>query len=223
MTSKVLPTVKLKNIKPKVIKPKNKGTGAGGSNTNATGLSFEKKTSIEKKLNDENWKKEILNKNINGYCYNHTEEFTDETTGEKCEIKYTYVKQSGLKAYMKKNFGITIDKKPDEAFIIQCKDKYHIKILEKKNQNTDGSVEDKLKTGKFTRTEYDKILKKQSSTKNFDISYAFCISTFLANKFCSNKIKYNIIKEIMDEDDIKIFYGDESNYFDILFEWIKTI
>ena len=42
----------------------------------------------------------------------------------------------------------------------------------------------------------------------------------LQNKFESKQIKYKIIKEIMDEDDIKIFYGEDEKYFDILFNWI---
>jgi hypothetical protein len=57
----------------------------------------------------------------------------------------------------------------------------------------------------------------------FDVSYAFCLSLFLQNKLESNTPKYNIIKEIMIEDDIKIFYGEDDKYFDNLYEWINKI
>ena len=70
------------------------------------------------------------------------------------------------------------------------------------------------------------MIKKEVEDKkidfNFNISYAFCISTFLQNKFNSMQTKYNIIKEIMLEDDINIFYGEENNYFNQLLEWIKS-
>jgi hypothetical protein len=58
------------------------------------------------------------------------------------------------------------------------------------------------------------------NTNTFIIEYAFCISKFLQNKFESNNIKYNIIKEIMLEDNIKIFYGEDDNYLDIIYDWI---
>ena len=55
------------------------------------------------------------------------------------------------------------------------------------------------------------------------VSYAFCVSTFLQNKLESDLIKYKIYKEIMNEDNIKMFYGEDKNYFDDLLEWIKLI
>jgi hypothetical protein len=97
--------------------------------------------------------------------------------------------------------------------------------LEKKNQNVEGSVEDKLKTGQFNKKEYEKMLKKTIESKKYklNIYYAFCVSKFLQNKFESKQIKYINMLEIMKEDDIKIFYGEDKNYLDILYEWINTI
>ena len=57
----------------------------------------------------------------------------------------------------------------------------------------------------------------------FNISYAFCVNKFLENKLLSNQIKYNIINEIINEDNITIFFGDDDNYFDNLYEWINMI
>jgi hypothetical protein len=187
----------------------NKGTGAGGVNTTLNGSSFEIKTSIEDKLLKNNFIKIILNKN-NKYGYYF--EFDN----------IIYLTQSGFKLYFKLKFNITVYKYPDEAFLILNNNKYYLKILEKKNQNVAGSVEDKLKTGAFNRKEYDKMLNNKTD-KIFIISYAFCISKYLQDKFESNQIKYNNMLEIMKEDNIKIFYGENDNYFDVIYEWINMI
>lgn len=201
------------------ISIKNKGTGAGGANTNINGLSFENKTSIENKLLENNFTKIVMNnKNKYGYYF--------EYNNVENNNKIIYLTQNGFKLYFKEKHNIHVYKQPDEAFIIISANNYNIKILEKKNQNVDGSVEDKLKTGQFNKREYEKMIKKEVEDKkidfNFNISYAFCISTFLQNKFNSMQTKYNIIKEIMLEDDINIFYGEENNYFNQLLEWIKS-
>jgi len=186
---------------------------AGGKNTNINGLTFEKNTCIENKLIDNNFIKVIMNpKNKYGYYY----ELVNENN------KIIYLTQSGFKLYFKNIFNINIHKHPDEAFIIITDNEYKIKILEKKNQNQDGSVEEKLKTGDFNKREYDKMINLQNTNTNitFIIEYAFCISKFLQNKFESNNIKYNIIKEIMLEDNINIFYGEDNNYLDEIYNWI---
>ena len=195
----------------------NKGTGAGGANTNFNGLSFENKTSIETTLLNNQFIKIIMNpKNKYGYYY----EYKDVINKKYRKI---YLTQSGFKIFFKKEFNIDIYTKPDEAFLIFEDTKCHIKILEKKNQNVDGSIEDKLKTGLFNKREYEKMLNKNNKTNFiFTISYAFCISKFLKNKFESNIPKYNNIKEIMIEDNINLFYGCDNNYFDKLFEWINN-
>jgi len=190
----------------------NKGTGAGGKNTVINGLLFEKKTSIEDKLLENNFNKIISNKkNKYGYCFECI----------KQNIKIIYLTQNGFKIYFKKMFNIDVYKQPDEAFIIfnNNNNEINIKILEKKNQTVEGSVEDKLKTGNFIRREYIKMLK---SIKNINkIEYAFCVSKFLQDKFQSNQIKYNNMLEILAEDNIKLFFGEDKNYFDLLFSWLE--
>ena len=188
----------------------NKGTGVGGSKTNINGLNWEKITSVENELIKNYFLKIIFNKKIKyGYYYEKIIE----------NKKVIYLKQSGFNKYVKKEFNIDIYYNPDEVFIIHDNDTYIIKILEKKNQNVSGSVEDKLKTGKFTRREYEKMF-KYTNKSNFIISYAFCVSKYLQNKYLSNSIKYNIINEILIEDDIIILYGEDNNYFELLFKWI---
>ena len=197
----------------------NKGTGAGGCNTTINGGAFENKTSIEDKLLENKFEKIIMNKK-NKYGYYFEKKDKDNTL--------IYLTQGGFKLYCKKKFNVDIYRKPDEAFILIIKGTYYIKILEKKNQNVEGSVEDKLKTGAFNRREYEKmfnivpteIIDKSFKTCHINISYAFCVSKFLQNKFESKDYKYLVMKEIMMEDNIHLFYGDDDNYFDKLFEWI---
>ncbi len=201
-------TQKLKN---KENGLKNNGNGAGGSKTTSNGIQFEIKTSIENKLLQNNYIKIITNpKNKYGFYF-------------ECKNKNNtiiYLTQCGYKLYFKQKFNIDVYKQPDEAFLIFSNNEYHLKILEKKNQNVSGTVEDKLKTGLFTKKEYEKMLSKITQCK-FNVSYAFCVSKFLQNNLQSNKIKYITIKEILQEDNIKIFYGEDENYFDLLFEWIN--
>lgn len=188
---------------------KNRGFGAGGKNTTLNGLSFEIKTSIEKKLLESNYNKIVIN---NKQKYGYYLEYKEENK------QIIFLLQSGFKSYFKKKYNINIYKHPDEAFIIYNNDNIYIKIIEKKNQNVEGSVEDKLKTGLFNKKEYERMLK---SLKNINISYSFCVSKFLQNKFESNIIKYKNMKEILDEDNIKLFYGEEMNYNDNLLDWIN--
>jgi hypothetical protein len=195
---------------------KNKGTNAGGAKTNHNGLAFEAKTCIENKLLENKFNKIIMNpKTKNDYYFEI----------EYDNIKIIYLTKHGFKLYCKINFNIDSYKEPDEAFIIYYKNKniIDIKILEKKNQNMEGSVEDKLKTGDFTKKEYQKIFNKTKYDYTFIISYAFCVSKFLQNKLESNYKKYINLKEILADDGTKIFYGEDENYFDLIYNWIITI
>jgi hypothetical protein len=187
----------------------NKGTGAGGAKTNYNGLSFEDKTSIEPKLNELKYiKKEINIKKRKGVYYEYNEN----------NLNIIYFKKNSFKLYFEKEFNIITYRQPDEAYLIKNNNEYILKILEKKNQNVEGSVEDKLKTGAFNRREYELMLNDK-----FKVIYCFCVSKFLQEKLESDNIKYKNIKKIMDEDKIGYLYGDNADYVDKLCEWIKDI
>ena len=187
----------------------NKGTGAGGANATLSGGSFEKKTSLEDKLIEKKFIKHIMNKSKNGYYY------------EKKESNYNiiYFNQNGFNKYVEKEYSVQTYRKPDEAIIIENDDNVHIIILEKKNQNVDGSVEEKLKTGAFTRREYE-IMFSENKKYKFKISFCFVLSKFLQNKFESDIPKYINMKKIMKEDKIKYFFGDSKTYIDDVYDYI---
>lgn len=189
----------------------NKGTGAGGKNTNVNGKGFEQITDIESKLFENKFEKKILKKNKYGYyLYKNINTNTNNN-------KIIYLSQNGLKLYFKKNFNIELFRCPDEAYIIEKDGKYTVKILEKKAQCVEGSVETKLWSGPSLKREYEIIM-----GENFSIEYAFCVSNFLKEKINSDNQKYKILKQILHESNINIFFGDDDNYFDKIYEWINN-
>ncbi len=119
---------------------------------------------------------------------------------------------------MEYKYNIDIFRCPDEAYIIEYNDgKKIIKILEKKEQQIDGSVETKLWSGPSIKREYQIVIGKE-----FEIHYGFCINQFLQNKFDSNIKKYTILKKILEEDNIPILFGEDTNYFTELQKWIRS-
>ena len=211
----------------------NRGTGAGGSKTNHNGLAFEDLTNPEKILIEKGFIRKDISKNKNGYYLlkdildipDEHKETKDEEYKTSISSNVIYMRQTGFREYIKKTFGIDVYRNPDEAYLIKKNDKYHLKIIEKKNQNVNGSVEDKLKTGVFNRDEYYMMfesLKDKMEKDNLElvIDYAFCVSEFLQKKFESTEQKYINMKKINDKNNIKVFYGNNPDYFDQLYQWI---
>jgi len=190
-----------------IIKDINKGTGAGGAKTTANGNAFENITDNSKRLINKGFIRTDMSKSKNGYYL--SKEFDDKTI--------YYVTKSGLKTFVKKhiNMNITLYREPDEAYIIKKNDTYEFKILEKKNQNTEGSVDLKLYAGIGLLKEY-----RKSFDNNFTISYAFCLNNYFKKKFSSNNMKYNNIQSVILESEIEIMYGSDENYFEQLDNWI---
>lgn len=181
---------------------KNKGTGAGGSNTNLYGKRFENKTDNEPQL---------LNNGFikcdEGYCYKELD-----------DRKITYIKQHDFKKYMKSQYKKDTWRLPDEAYIIEkITGEKIIKILEKKEQRVNGSVEDKLWNGPTFKDSYYIMLEEE-----FEVHYAYCVNDFLKNKLLMDKPKYMTLKKIYEKNDIHVLYGDDEDYFITLFNWINN-
>ncbi len=190
----------------------NNGTGAGGSNTNYYGKIFEEKTNNESKLLEQGYiKKSFLNNSKNIYDYYLEKEFEDKII--------IFVLQYGLKKYIKNKYNIDLFRCPDEAYIIEYKNGNKIiKILEKKEQNVNGSVETKLWSCPSLKREYELVLLEN----NVKIEYYLCVNNFLKNKLISNDKKYMILNIILNENDIKVLFGEDENYFILLNNWINN-
>ena len=187
----------------------NKGTGAGGANTNYFGKKFEEKTNNQIRLiNDGYTKHSFTKKPKKAYDYYLSKTFEDKTI--------VFVLQNGLKMYMKNKYNIELFRCPDEAYIIEYDNgKKVIKILEKKEQNVNGSVETKLWASPSLKREYEIVL-----GNDFEVHYCLCVSEFLQKLLVSNSKKYLVLNEILSETKINILFGDEPAYFTLLDNWI---
>ena len=190
----------------------NKGTGAGGANTNYYGKQFEDKTNNQIMLLADGYVRHNITKNQkNTYDY-----YLSKTFDDKIII---FVLQNGLKSYMKHKYNIELFRCPDEAYIIEYNTgKKVIKILEKKEQNVSGSVETKLWSGPSLKREYELVL-----GKDFEVHYGFCVSQFLKNKILSSEKKYIILNQIFIENNISVLFGDDDNYFETLDNWLNQL
>jgi hypothetical protein len=197
------------NIQQNII---NKGTGAGGSNTNYYGKKFEEKTDNHQRLLEMGYTKNSFTKKPKKvYDYYLSKTFEDKTI--------VFVLQNGLKMYMKNKYNIELFRCPDEAYIIEYNSgRKVIKILEKKEQNVEGSVETKLWSGPSLKREYELVLDNK-----FEVFYGFCVSEFLKKKLVSLEKKYMILNTIFNENNIGVLYGDDENYFEMFDTWLNLI
>ena len=136
-------------------------------NINYNSKQFEDKTNNQSRLLDAGYVKKAFN-----YL---SKIFKDKTI--------VFVSQNGLKMYMKNKYNIILFRCPDEAYIIEHNTgKKVIKILEKKNQNVEGSTETKLWSGPSLKREYELVLGNE-----FEVHYGFCVSEFLKKKLTSTE------------------------------------
>ena len=119
---------------------------------------------------------------------------------------------------MKHKYGIEMCRCPDEAYIIEYNTgRKVIKILEKKQQRVNGSVETKLWSGPSLKREYEILLGEM-----FEVHYGFCVSSFLKTKINSDEIKYIILQQIFKENNIVCLFGDDANYFETFDVWFNN-
>ena len=191
----------------------NRGTGAGGANTNLNGKKFENKTDNTNRLIEQGYTKESLTgkeekgkTNKNNYYLIKKDE--DKTT--------YFATQHAFKKVINKLFNIQINRNPDEGYIIEYKTgRKVIKILEKKEQNGAGSVDTKLWAGPGMKREYELVMGPE-----FEIVYGFCINSFLQNNIITQTGNYKHLPIILSENNIEILYGDDNTYFETLDNWL---
>jgi hypothetical protein len=203
--------VALIDVAPIDVAPKelvNRGTGAGGANTNKSGKSFEQKTENETRLLSSGFVKKIIVEK-NKAKFNYYLEKRDSDTS------VIYLTQGALKLYFKTFFAMEMHRCPDEAYLFQKGEQYILKVLEKKNQNVAGSVDTKLMAGNGFIRDYKKCLGAA-----FEVQYAFCISDFLKKDYISDSKKYVNLREILEEDGIAVLFGDDEDYYQHLDKWI---
>ena len=135
----------------------NRGIGAGGSNTNKNGLSYEEKTD----LSTEYKVKQIVNcKKCVVLQFNNNQKIYTRISKE-----HIFTCIDGIDKCIYSAHGC---KKPDECYIDNvCK---IIFIIEKKFQQVSGSVCEKIQTAHFKFYHYGKTF------SNYKIVYIYCLS-----------------------------------------------
>jgi hypothetical protein len=186
----------------------NRGTGAGGANTNLNGKTFENKTDNLPRLLANGFVKKPIPGYKGKYAF-----YLEKVVGDNKSV--LYFTQNGLKNYFEHFFQKELFRHPDEAYLFRDGDKYVLKILEKKNQNVDGSVDTKLGTAHHFKREYEICL-----GPNFQIEYAFCISSFLQKYYGSKDKKWEVMRAIHEEEGTLVLFGDDQDYFELLDSWL---
>lgn len=189
----------------------NKGTGAGGANTTRNGKMFEKKMDNQTRMFNDGWSKTYFKKKsdkVGDYCLTKT--YPDKTV--------VCVVQGGFKKYMKLKYNVDVFRSPDEAYIIQYPTGNSVvKIVEKKQQHVEGSVETKLWSGPSLKREYELVLGSA-----FNVQYGFCVCEFLQHKLVSEQKKYMVLNKILHDANIAVLFGDDDGYFDTLDKWLNS-
>jgi hypothetical protein len=185
-------------IKPKKPKIINKGTGAGGPNTNKNGLKFEEVADLKDRY----------------------ESIQTSQNGIGSEVKFkghsrTFIKvsKSALHKYMQKigekNMNLKPAagcKEPDEAYIDL--ERKNIFIIEKKFQQISGSADEKLQTGCFKQSHYEGLF------PNFKIYYMFCLSEWFKRE--DSALKY------LKDGGIPVFWENSETYKEKIIEFIHN-
>lgn len=166
---------------------KNKGKGAGGANTNKNGLSYEALTDLDDRI-------KVIRKDKFSY---------EVVFSDNCTV-FTKTKQSNLFKCMYKEADNNIRKahgckNPDECYI--NRETKTIFIIEKKFQQCNGSVCEKIQTPDFKIWQYSRTFPE------YRIVYVYCLSSWFRIN-CIPEIEY------LDFKGVKYFWGDSDEYKD---------
>lgn len=179
----------------------NRGTGAGGKNTNKSGISYEQLTNLIDELTIIDTIKSN-NKTFNKIKFNNSNTI------------FTQLNKAKLFHYMKINDNLDTDikqahgcKQPDECYVDE--NKKNIFIIEKKFQQCSGSVCEKIQTYDFKLWQYSR------QFPEYNIIYIYCLSTWF---------KLNCIAELeyLDYKHISYFFGDDENYKKQIIDFITN-
>ena len=222
---------------------RNKGTGAGGANTNASGKAFERETDVIAFLLANGFERtdalafpKPVKRNHPNKKKNKTKEDPVATASattvvdtvvdghnpnavclrKACDDKtITFVQQGGLRRYMQKRFDIEMFRNPDGAYIVEyANGRKVLKVVEMKNQTREGSVIDKLLCAPAYKREYELCL-----GEGWSVDYSLCVNEYLKEQITSNKKKFHIWNTIFKETNIHLFYGKDPDYLSTLHTW----
>lgn len=177
------------------------------ANATLNGKRFEEATNHFTRLIDMGFEKHSYIKNPKKEPHYYLEKTYDDK-------KIVYTSQHGFKVFMKNQYNIDLYRCPDEAYIIEMNGKKIVKIVEKKEQRVDGSVETKLWAAIGLKEEY------AIELADFEIHYGFCLNDYFKKKLNSNERKYVTLNKIFKKYDIHVLFGEDEDYYSTLKDWI---
>ena len=177
-------TISAKGIKPTKIK--NKGTGAGGSNTSKNGLPYESLTALDDRITI-----------IDEKQFSHIIKFNESSKSFIKPKDLFKCMQHTVNQKVKKAHGC---KKPDECYVDE--ELKNIFIIEKKFQQCSGSCVEKIQTGDFKLWQYNRTFDSK-----YKIVYIYCLSDWFKTN-CMCELEYLNLKEI------PYFWGNSDTYKD---------
>lgn len=156
----------------------------GGARTNINGLNFEQTTSLDEALTNA------------GYNVNHHKVYKDgECVGLSLKKRALYKKFLEPKGIDYANYN-SKRWEPDECFINFSNATAY--IIEKKFQNTSGSVDEKLPGCDFKKKEYEKLF----APLKYDVEYLYVFSDWFRDD------KYNDVLNYINETGCHYFFNE---------------
>lgn len=183
-----------KCLLPKRTINNNKGTGAGGANTNLNGLKFEEQTDLQTEFNviEEHQNHKVIQFNTNNNRY---------ITGTKYQF-YKYMSCSVNTSPVCGNYL------PDEWYVNE--DNKIIFILEKKSQTGSGSVDEKLQTVPCKLWNYKQMF------PDYVTIYTFTLSDWFKHTKYHNEMNY------LNLNNTPVFWGSDENYKSQIVDYITN-
>jgi hypothetical protein len=183
------------SVKAPNVNLKNKGTGAGGANTNKNGLQYEKKSDLSSLF--------TVIQSVKQYS-----EVTFNT--DKDLTPFIYLKKKQFLKYLSSVIDKSIPiahgcKEPDECYINE-KTKT-IFIIEKKYQQTTGSVCEKLQSAPVKKKHLLELF------PTYNTVYIFCLSSWFKEN-CKLELS------VLEEHGIPVFWGDSLTYKQDIIDYI---
>ena len=180
-----------------VSSQRNRGSGAGGANTNRNGLPYEELTCLKKHytiLSKEKFSYTIkFNEHSpNTFIIPITKKRLFKTMGEDCNLD------------VKSMHGC---KEPDECYI--DKKRKLIFILEKKFQCTSGSVCEKIQTSDAKKWNLER------KFPGYTVVYIYCLADWF-KKECEAELEY------LEYKNIPVFWGSSENYKNDIIKFITN-
>ena len=175
----------------------NKGTGAGGANTNNNGLPFEELTDLHTEFQTISELKYSSLIRFNYPYHEKTYQYTKQYNFFKCM-------QNEINTEIPKAHGC---KRPDECYI-DTKKKV-IFIIEKKNQQGTGSVCEKIQTSDFKLWQY------RRTFPGYEIVYIYCLAAWFREN-CKAELEYLELKHV------PVFCGTDQNYKSEIIDFITN-